>query len=225
MHVVMLVGADPSVLAHTLTGRGFKVIRLGTGVELLRSVAVCVPDAIVLDLLLPDLDGGTVLRMLRGLTGIPVIIATGHGDERGIVNSLNAGADDYVVKPFSCEQFVARIEALLRRTKTADVEAKNVAEVGSLLVDKARRLVRLDGRTLVFRRREFDLLAYLAFRHDTVVSRRQLMRDVWHQWEGDLDRTIDVHVSWVRRKLGETAANPRYLHTVRGVGFKVTVPA
>ncbi|HEX3783003.1 MAG TPA: response regulator transcription factor [Pseudonocardiaceae bacterium] len=220
----MLVGDDPSMLAYTLTDRGFKVVPLATGVEVLRSVAACVPDIVVLDLRLPDLDGATVLRMLRGLTDVPVIIATGRSDERSIVDSFNAGADDYVIKPFSCQQLVARIEALLRRTKVADGERKSVVEVGSLLVDKAQRLVRLDGRALPFRRREFDLLAYLAFRRDTVVSRTQLMREVWHQRDGDIDRTIDVHVSWVRRKLGETAANPRYLHTVRGVGFKLTVP-
>jgi DNA-binding response OmpR family regulator len=225
MHEILLVEDDPAVqaaLVHALTDRGFAVQPVGTAVDALRSVAERVPDIVILDLGLPDLDGGAALRMLRGITNVPVIIATARGDERSVVDLLNAGADDYVVKPFSSEQLVARISALLRRTARRDDESP-VLSVGGLRVDLRQRVATLDGRDLALNRREFDLLAYLAARPGSVVSRRDLLHDVWRQRHAG-DDTIDVHVSWLRRKLGESAASPRYLHTVRGVGLKLVTP-
>lgn len=229
MYEILLVEDDPSVqaaLVHALTDRGFAVEPLGTAVDALRSVTEREPDIVILDLGLPDLDGGAALRMLRGVTNVPVIIATARGDERSVVDLLNAGADDYMVKPFSSEQLVARIAALLRRTapRPDDTDEGDVLEVGGLRIDVRQRVARLDGRDLELNRREFDLLAYLAARPGSVVTRRELIHDVWqHQHVGD-DQTIDVHVSWLRRKLGESAAHPRYLHTVRGVGLKLVAP-
>jgi DNA-binding response OmpR family regulator len=225
MHEILLVEDDPVVqaaLVHALTDRGFAVEPLGTAVDALRSVAERVPDIVILDLGLPDLDGGAALRMLRGVTNVPVIIATARGDERSVVDLLNAGADDYVVKPFSSEQLVARITALLRRTNRQD--SSDVLDVGGLHVDLRSRVASLDGQDLELNRREFDLLAYLAARPNSVVSRRDLLRDVWRQRHSGDDQTIDVHVSWLRRKLGESAAHPKYLHTVRGVGLKLVAP-
>ncbi|HKN98166.1 MAG TPA: response regulator transcription factor [Pseudonocardiaceae bacterium] len=227
MQQILLVEDDPAVqaaLVHALTDRGFAVAALGTAVDALRAVADRVPDIVILDLGLPDLDGAAALRMLRGVTNVPVIIATARGDERSVVDLLNAGADDYVVKPFSSEQLVARITALLRRTARPADDQDGVLEVGGLHVDLRQRVARLDGRDLELNRREFDLLAYLAARPGSVVSRRDLLHDVWRQRHVSDDQTIDVHVSWLRRKLGESAAHPRYLHTVRGVGLKLVSP-
>jgi DNA-binding response OmpR family regulator len=223
---VLLIEDDPAVqaaLAHALTDRGYQVRALGTAVEALRTVTEHEPDIVILDLGLPDLDGGTALRMLRGITEVPVIIATARSDERNIVELLNAGADDYVVKPFSSEHLAARIQALLRRVAPAGEEESSI-HVGELHIDLPQRVATVDGRELELTRREFDLLAYLAGRAGKVISRRELIETVWQQrYIGD-DQTIDVHVSWLRRKLGETAAHPRYLHTVRGVGLKLTAP-
>ncbi|HEX3589908.1 MAG TPA: response regulator transcription factor [Pseudonocardiaceae bacterium] len=227
MQQILLVEDDPVVqaaLVHALTDRGFAVEPLGTAMDALRAVADRVPDVVILDLGLPDLDGAVTLRMLRGVTNVPVIIATARGDERSVVALLNAGADDYVVKPFSSEQLVARITAVLRRTARQTVDESGVLEVGGLQIDLQQRVATLDGRDLELNRREFDLLAYLAARPNLVVSRRDLLHDVWLQRHVTDDQTIDVHVSWLRRKLGESAAHPRYLHTVRGVGLKLVSP-
>jgi DNA-binding response OmpR family regulator len=226
MHEILLVEDDPAVqaaLVHALSDRGFAVQPMGTAVDALRAVAERVPDIVILDLGLPDLDGGAALRMLRGITNVPVIVATARGDERSVVDLLNAGADDYVVKPFSSEQLVARISALLRRTSRQE-DDRSVLEVGGLQMDLRQRVARLDGRDLGLNRREFDLLAYLAARPNSVVTRRDLIHDVWRQQHVGDDQTIDVHVSWLRRKLGESAAHPKYLHTVRGVGLKLVAP-
>jgi DNA-binding response OmpR family regulator len=228
MATVLLVEDDQVVraaLTHALTDRGHEVRPLGTAVDALREAAADEPDLIILDLGLPDLDGAAALRMLRGVTNVPVIIATARGDEANVVQMLNSGADDYVVKPFSSDHLAARISALLRRTGTKAVTTSDVLVVGDLRVDLTQRRVELDGRDLELTRREFDLLAYLAARPGNVVTRRELINAVWHQPHVTGDQTIDVHVSWLRRKLGESAARPRYLHTVRGVGLKLCAPA
>jgi DNA-binding response OmpR family regulator len=177
---------------------------------------------VVLDLGLPDLDGGELLRMLRAVSQVPVIVATARDDEREIVRLLDAGADDYVVKPYSGEQLDARLRAVLRRG--AQSEHAGTIEVGGLRIEPDRREATLDGALLDLTRKEFDLLTHLAAHAGSVVSRRELLAEVWHQPMGGADKTIEVHLSWLRRKLGETAADPRYLHTVRGVGIKLQAP-
>ncbi|GDY31495.1 response regulator transcription factor [Gandjariella thermophila] len=226
MATVLLVEDDQVVraaLTQALTDRGHLVRALGTAVDALREAATDEPDVVILDLGLPDLDGATTLRMLRGVTDAPVIIATARGDEANVVRMLNSGADDYVVKPFSSEHLAARITALLRRTASR-APTSDVLVVGELRVDLTQRRVELAGKDLELTRREFDLLAYLAARPGNVVTRRELINAVWHQPHVTDDQTIDVHVSWLRRKLGESAARPRYLHTVRGVGLKLCAP-
>lgn len=164
--------------------------------------------------------------MLRGITDVPVIIATARDDEADIVRLLNDGADDYLTKPFSVEHLSARMAAVLRRSRAAAAGAEppsRVTRVGGLSIDPLRRQAELDGVALDLTRREFDLLAFLAGRPGVVVARRELLAEVWQQSYGD-DQTIDVHLSWLRRKLGETAAKPRYLHTLRGVGVKLEPP-
>jgi DNA-binding response OmpR family regulator len=221
---VLLVEDDPDVrsaVIHQLTGFGHAVRSAGTALAALREASRDPGDIIVLDLGLPDLDGSETLKMLRAVTQVPVIIATARDDEAEIIRLLNAGADDYLVKPFSGGHLAARIAALLRRTGSG--QAPSVLRVGGLEVDPRRREASLDGHGLDLSRREFDLLAYLAARPGEVVTRRELLTEVWQLPYGD-DQTIDVHLSWLRRKLGEKASAPRYLHTVRGVGVRLNAP-
>ncbi|SHK94379.1 response regulator transcription factor [Actinacidiphila paucisporea] len=214
-----------SALIRHLTDASHTVRSVGTALEALREVAQVGFDVVILDLGLPDLDGSEALKMLRGLSDVPVIVATARDDEAEIVRLLNAGADDYLVKPFSVEHLSARLTAVLRRarSRSAAPAADAVIAVGGLTIDVRRRLAVLDGVTLDLTRREFDLLSFLAARPGVVVARRELLAEVWQQSYGD-DQTIDVHLSWLRRKLGETAARPRYLHTLRGVGVKLEPP-
>jgi DNA-binding response OmpR family regulator len=225
MGKVLLIEDDTEIrlaLVRALSDRDYTVRSCGDAMSGIREVTEWKPACVVLDLGLPDLHGGSVLRMIRAVSTVPVIIATAHDSEIEIVRLLQAGADDYVVKPFSADHLAARIGAVLRRVSTTPA-ATRVA-VGGLQVDPDAREAVLDGEQLQLSRREFDLLAYLAARAGRVVSRSELLAEVWHQPYGRDDQTIDVHVSWLRRKLGETAAQPRYLHTVRGVGVKLTAP-
>jgi DNA-binding response OmpR family regulator len=223
---LLLIEDDPAIrsaLARALTERGHGVRSSPTGMAGLQEAVDGRPDLVVLDLGLPDVDGCTVLTMLRAVSAVPVIVATARDDEREIVRALDAGADDYVVKPFAAEHLDARIRAVLRRGAAA--EPAGVLELGGLRVDPRSREAVLDGQPLDLTRLEFDLLAHLATRAGTVVSKRELLADVWHQPYGGADKTVDVHLSWLRRKLGESAAEPRYLHSVRGVGVKLVAPA
>ena len=226
MVAVLVVEDDQPIreaVARGLTDAGLAVRTAATGAEALTTVVSWTPDVVVLDLGLPDLDGADVLGMIRGVSRVPVIVATARDDEREIVRLLDAGADDYIVKPYEVAQLAARIRAVLRRGEAADSAAE--LRVGGLVVDESRRVVTLDGTALDLTRLEFDLLAHLARRSPDVVTRRELLAEVWRQPYGGSDKTVDVHVSWVRRKLGETAAEPRYLHTVRGVGLRLEAPA
>ncbi len=210
-------------LASGLAGSGHAVRTEATGAAALTAAVDWRPDVLVLDLGLPDLDGTDVLRMLRGVSDVPVIVATARDDEAEIVRLLDQGADDYVVKPYSAAQLEARIRAVLRRGLAGD-EDDDRLRVGGLVVDPRARRATLDGRDLDLTRLEFDLLAHLAGRSPDVVTRRELLAEVWRQPYGGADKTVDVHLSWLRRKLGETAAVPRYLYTVRGVGVKLEAP-
>ncbi|MBP0461461.1 response regulator transcription factor [Streptomyces montanisoli] len=215
-----------SALIRHLTEAAHTVRSVGTALEALREVAHFTFDVVVLDLGLPDLDGSEALKMLRGITEVPVIVATARDDETEIVRLLNAGADDYLTKPFSVDVLSARMAAVLRRSRVSpagETPRDSAVEVGGLRVDPLRRRATLDGAELDLTRREFDLLAFLAGRPGVVVPRKELLAEVWQQSYGD-DQTIDVHLSWLRRKLGETAARPRYLHTLRGVGVKLEPP-
>ncbi|MET7935002.1 response regulator transcription factor [Streptomyces sp. NPDC005322] len=216
-----------SALIRQLSEASHTVRSVGTALEALREVAQIGFDVVILDLGLPDLDGAEALKMLRGITDVPVIVATARDDETEIVRLLNDGADDYLVKPFSVAHLSARMAAVLRRSRggpAGEAPPPAVLRVGGLTIDPLRRQAVLDGAALDLTRREFDLLAFLARRPGVVVPRKELLAEVWQQSYGD-DQTIDVHLSWLRRKLGETAARPRYLHTLRGVGVKLEPPA
>jgi DNA-binding response OmpR family regulator len=211
-----------SALVRALSERGHGVDTAPTGMEGLHSALEGEPDLILLDLGLPDVDGATLLKMLRGVSQVPVVVITAQDDEGQIIRALDAGADDYVVKPFSADHLDARIRAVLRRTSAPDVTGPLV--VGGLTVDPQTRDATLDGQALELSRKEFDLLHQLARKAGQVVSKRDLLAEVWHLPYGGAEKTVDVHLSWLRRKLGESAQDPRYLHSVRGVGIKLVPP-
>jgi DNA-binding response OmpR family regulator len=222
---LLLVEDDPNVrrlLTDYLRSSKYDVRSVATGSAGLSETVSWRPDLIVLDLGLPDLDGESLLRMIRAIYSAPVLIVTAHADEETTIRLLHAGADDYLIKPFSPPHLGARVEAVLRRAGMSTPSAP--LAVGELEVDLASRVATLGGEQLSLSRKEFDLLAHLARRAGQVVSRRELLREVWQLPSGDDDQTIDVHLSWLRRKLGETAQAPRYLHTVRGVGIKLEPP-
>jgi DNA-binding response OmpR family regulator len=210
-------------LSRALEQRGHGVSSSPTGMEGLASAVAVRPDLVVLDLGLPDVDGVDLLRMLRGVSAVPVIVATARDDEPSLVAALDAGADDYVVKPFGADQLDARIRAVLRRV--AERSTEEALELGTLRLDVSGRTATLDDATLELTPKEFDLLAYLVARPGVVVSKKELLSEVWHLPYGGADKTVDVHLSWLRRKLGETAQEPRYLQTVRGVGVKIVDPS
>jgi DNA-binding response OmpR family regulator len=212
-----------SALIRALRERGHAVSSAATALAGLRQAVEERPDLVVLDLGLPDLDGRELLRMLRAVSAVPVIVATARDDDDSVVQALDAGADDYVVKPFPAGQLEARIRAVLRRAAGADA-AQAPVTVGDLVVDQRSRRVTLAGEAVELSPKEFDLLAHLAVRAGTVVSKRELLTDVWQLPYGGSDKTVDVHLSWLRRKLGESAAAPRLLQTVRGVGVRLAEP-
>src|SRR2546423_7514955 len=226
MPKVLIVEDDPTIrtaVVRALGAQGYAVASAHTAMTGLHLAVAERPDLVILDLGLPDLDGREVLRMIRAVSRVPVIVATARGSEAEIVGSLNAGADDYVVKPYGAAQLDARIRAVLRRAGM-DRPGDGVLEVGGLRVEPRARQASLDGAPLDLTPREFDLLHYLAARAGEVVSKRELLVEVWRLPYSNGDKTVDVHLSWLRRKLGETAQEPRYLHTVRRVGVRLAAP-
>jgi DNA-binding response OmpR family regulator len=223
---VLIVEDDNQIrtsLVRALSEQGHAVSSAHTAMSGLRQAVEDRPHVVVLDLGLPDLDGREVLRMLRAVSRVPVIVATARDDEEEIVRVLDAGADDYLIKPFGAAQLEARIRAVLRRA--TEQETSPSITIGGLTVAPRAREAVLDGVTLDLSPKEFDLLHHLAARHGEVVTKRELLTEVWRVPYGGADKTVDVHLSWLRRKLGETAQEPRYLHTVRGVGVKLVAPA
>ena len=211
-----------TALVRALTARNHSTMTSPTAMDGLQSLVAHRPDVVLLDLGLPDLDGASLLAMIRSVSDVPVIVVSARDDGEGIVALLDAGADDYLVKPFAVDQLDARIRAVLRRAEQAVVTGPVV--VGGLVIDARSRTVALDGGTLDLSPKEFDLLYYLAERAGEVIGKRELLAEVWHQPYGGADRTVDVHLHWLRRKLGETAEAPRYLHRVRGVGLRLAAP-
>jgi DNA-binding response OmpR family regulator len=228
MTVVALIEDDLHIreaLGRALGERGHAVRSSSTGMAGLHEVVDDPPDVVVLDLGLPDIDGRELLKMLRAVSAVPVIVATARDDDAEMVATLDAGADDYIVKPFSADQLDARIRAVLRRSGVEPNGATPEAlEVGRLRVLPAAHVATLDGAPLDLTPKEFELLLVLIQHAGRVVTKRQLLADVWQQPYGGADKTVDVHLSWLRRKLGETAAAPRYLATIRGVGVKLVDP-
>jgi DNA-binding response OmpR family regulator len=224
---ILIVEDDPAIrtaLKRVLTERGEAVAVAADGMTGLSLAVKEEPDIVLLDLGLPDISGQRLIVMLRGVSDVPIIVITAQDDDRTIVKALDAGADDYIVKPFGADQVAARIRAVLRRSARTEA-ADEAITIGGLTIDPRSREVALDGVPLALARKEFDMLFLLASRPGEVVTKRELLAEVWQLPFGGADRTVDVHLSWLRRKLGETAAEPRYLHSVRGVGVRLIDPA
>ncbi len=224
---ILLVEDETSItepLAEALGREGFDTQIAGTVAESLELAGRVDPDLVLLDVMLPDGSGFDVCRELRQRSRVPIIMLTARGEEADRVVGLELGADDYVVKPFSAREVVARIRAVLRRTDSpGEVEEKPI-EIGEVRLDPAKREVTKDGEALELSRKEFELLRLLMKNAGSVVTREQAFEEVWDTtWLGST-KTLDVHVSGLRRKLGDDSSEPRFLHTVRGVGFRFTSP-
>jgi DNA-binding response OmpR family regulator len=221
----VLVVEDEASLASTLSynfrKNGFNVLSAADGLEGLQTARRMSPDVIVLDLMLPKMDGLEVCRRLRADSDVPILMLTAKSEEFDRVVGLEMGADDYLSKPFSMRELMARVRALLRRAgsrATADDGARITA--GTLVLDLRGRTVHRDGAEVALKPKEFDLLFFLAKNSGQVFTREQLLEHVWgYEFFGG-SRTVDVHVRWLREKLEDTPARPRHLLTVRGVGYK-----
>ncbi|MBA2463454.1 MAG: response regulator transcription factor [Nocardioidaceae bacterium] len=225
---VLVVDDEPmvrEVLARYLERDGFTVDLAVDGVDALQHLESVGADLVVLDLMLPRLDGFEVLRRLRSRVATPVIMLTARGDQIDRIVGLEVGADDYVIKPFSPREVVARVRAVLRRAavRSAPDEStieQDVRRIGSLTIDIGRRLVTRDGADLRLTRKEFDLLTFLAARAGQTFSRSQLLEQVWDfAWTGDAS-TVTVHVRRLREKIEVDPSEPRNLITVWGVGYR-----
>jgi DNA-binding response OmpR family regulator len=225
MPSIVLIEDDVDIrrlVADTLSKEGYNVESADRALPGLELAIKSNPDLVLMDLGLPDLDGSELLRMIRAVSPVPLIVITARGADADVVSTLDAGADDYLTKPFSVAQLLARVRAVLRRHAAGHEES--VLEVGGLVIDTAAREVRLDGTGIDLSPKEFDLLRVLAENRGEVVSKRELLAEVWREPYGGSDRTIDVHLSWLRKKLGESSSDPRYLRTVHGVGVKLVDP-
>ena len=219
---VLLVEDEPSIsepFSHALERDGFTPLVAATLAEARACLTANAPDIVLLDLMLPDGDGRQLARELRASSQVPVIMLSARGSEVDRVVGLEMGADDYVVKPFAAAEVIARIRAVLRRSQRKVAPSRQVA--GDVTVNLRARQAWIGGRELTLTRKEFDLLARLVHSAGEVVTREDLMSDVWDEnWFGST-KTLDVHMAALRRKLGEGPASARRIQTVRGVGFRL----
>lgn len=213
------------VLKYNLDKEGYHVITALDGSEALEFARKHSPNLVILDIMLPKLDGFEVCRILRKEMSVPILMLTAKNSEIDKVVGLEIGADDYVTKPFSMRELIARIRAMFRRADIAP-EAKttdetSVIQIRDLSIDVARRLVKIGDTPINLTPKEFDLLAYLAMNKGIVSNREQLLEKVWgYDYPGDT-RTVDVHIRWLREKIETIPGKPRYIATVRGVGYKL----
>ncbi len=226
---ILIVDDEPelrSMLRQYLTREGFEVAEAASGGEAIATVDASQPDLVLLDVGLPDVDGFEALRMLRSTSDIPVIMVTARDEEIDRVVGLSVGADDYVVKPFSPRELVARIHAVLRRGAIGARTDDDTMRFDGLEIDTASRDVQMGGGPVELSALEFDLLVALAQRPNRVFTRQQLLERVWGWDYFGVERVVDVHVGSIRKALDDDPANPRFIATVRGIGYKfVGTPA
>jgi two-component system response regulator RegX3 len=225
---ILMVEDEESItvpLSEALEREGFDTQVAGTAAEALELARRAGPDLVLLDVMLPDGSGYDVCRELRRDSAVPIIMLTARGEETDRVVGLELGADDYIVKPFSAREVAARIRAVLRRAgATPAAEGDGALEIAELRLDPARRSATLGNEELDLTRKEFELLELLMREAGSVVTRERLIDEVWDvNWFGST-KTLDVHVSTLRRKLGDDPGSPRFIHTVRGVGFRCSGP-
>ena len=233
--LVLIVEDDPmlcDVLRMYLENEGYRVMVASDGLEGLTQALVSKPALVVLDIMLPRLDGWEVVRQLREVSQTPVVLLTARGEEQDKLKGFNLGADDYLTKPFSMQEFLARVRAVLKRTQNGGVPGsgqsaatprsqEGVLAFPTLLIDSRRHRVERSGHQVALTPKEFELLWYLASRSSTVVRREELLEKVWGYGHGEDDRTIHTHINRLRAKLeGEEY---RYIHTVWGIGYKFEV--
>ena len=227
---VLIAEDDPTLqetLQYNLERQGYEVITAGDGKTALEHAALVNPDLVVLDLMLPILDGYEVCRQLRKKSNVPILMLTAMDDEIDRVLGLEMGADDYLTKPFSMREFIARVKAQLRRVRfdREDLETLSALEsekmeFGNLIIDMSRHEARLADAPLNLKPKEFDLLVYLARHRGQVLSREMIMDQVWGWDYIGGSRTVDVHIRWLREKIEENPATPRRIITVRGAGYR-----
>jgi DNA-binding response OmpR family regulator len=228
--VILVVEDEPALqetLVYNLARQGYTVHAAGDGQSAITTARQVAPQLVVLDLMLPVLDGFEVCRILRQETSVPILMLTARDDEIDRVIGLEIGADDYLTKPFSMREFLARVKALLRRVRL-DREAKGsqektsgeVLQFGNLALDLARREVRLDDKPIPMKPKEYELLLFLARHRGQVLSRELILERVWGWDFSGGSRTVDVHVRWLREKIEPDPAAPARILTVRGAGYR-----
>lgn len=220
---ILVIDDEPELVAmlgRYLANEGFEVATASSGEEGLDLILDTVPDLVVLDVGLPDLDGFEVLRRLRSSSEVAVIMLTARSEEIDRVVGLSVGADDYVTKPFSPRELVARINAVLRRGRLGGVADRETFRFEGLTIDPDAREVRRNGEPVELSALEFDLLAALASAPKRVFTRAQLLERVWGWDYFGVDRVVDVHIANLRKRLDDAATDPRFIATVRGVGYK-----
>ena len=221
---ILVVDDEPQIvraLQMKLRSEGYEVDTAGTAAEALSTAAARPPEAIILDLLLPDGRGTDVCRELRQWSAAPILVLSAIGDESEKIAALDAGADDYVTKPFSVDELLARLRAALRRTGPS---REAVLEIGELTIDLKRRLVTMEGRTVLLTPTEYDLLRLLAQNEGKLMTHPAILREVWGPAYREESNYLHVYVSQLRRKLEPDPARPRYLLTVAGVGYRLVDP-
>lgn len=221
---ILIVEDDPNLLEalkYNVRKEGYDAIAAVDGVQALETARRDKPDLIILDVMLPKMSGFEVCRILRKESAVPILILTARDDEIDKVTGLDLGADDYITKPFSMRELMARIRATLRRAESRAPTQEGSLKLGDIEVDISRHVIRRGGNALNLTHKEFDLLAFLAKNKGLVFSRDQLLEKVWgYDFPGDT-RTIDVHVRWLREKIEDNPEEPKRLITVRGVGYKL----
>lgn len=222
---ILVVDDEPAIvelIMFNLRKAGFETLSAASGEEALRQVEAVKPDLVLLDVMLPYTDGFTVCQQIRSRSTTPIIILTAKDAEADKVWGLESGADDYITKPFSPRELVARVRAVLRRTAGAEDDALLVS--GELTVDPARRLVHRGGSQIDLTPKEFDLLRLLMTSRGRVLTRDQLLQTVWGYEYAGGTRTVDVHIRRLRQKLGDDSGESAYIQTLHGVGYRWKVP-
>ena len=226
-HKILVVEDDANLqatLKYNLQKDGYNVVTAADGAEAVTTARRTNPDLIILDIMLPILDGFEVCRILRKEMSVPILILTAKTEETDKIVGLEIGADDYMTKPFSMRELLARMRAMLRRTRmavTQPEEEEVKIRINNLEIDPARHIASLKDTTLNLTPKEFDLLSFLARNRGIVFNREQLLEKVWgYDYAGDT-RTVDVHIRWLRKKIEANPQKPRYLITVRGTGYKM----
>ncbi len=227
MASILLVEDDPTLsetLRYNLEREGYRVYTAGDGIQALELARREHPDMLLLDVMLPRLDGFSVCRILRQESDVPILMLTARQDEIDRIAGLELGADDYVSKPFSLGELLARVRAIMRRSDRQPIGSREIFEAGELKLDTGSRRVWRDNIEITLAQKEFDLLACLVRNRGMALSRDVLLERVWgYDFAGD-NRTVDVHIRWLREKIEADPSHPTYIQTVRGIGYRFEVP-